>query len=119
MPTTNWTVERALEVCQRGKETALYLGGGVAGLAIVGSGDFASVFFSKSPGFIMATFITFVIVTAALFARSYRAYARQEMDLRRDIADETCTESDTSPDLPNQRRGEKFRQSALVMLLLS
>lgn len=76
-----WTIRRAIEVCDRGRDTAIYLSGGVAGLAIIGTGDLASSFFERAPGLFMPIFVTGLILTAALLARSLAAYTSQKVEL--------------------------------------
>src|SRR4051794_8324482 len=92
------TVGRAIEICQRGKELSLYLGGAaLAGIALLGAGDLGSSIFSDAPPVLRPLFVSLALISGALIGLSYSAYEWEITRLQRAIADGSVSQTSTPP----------------------
>jgi len=114
------TVGEGIDVCRRGKDLALLLGGGgLAGLVVLGAGDLASYVFGHAPAALIPAFVVGVLLSAYLIGMSYSEFDRQGSRLERLLDDGTVTAEAAAPDAERIRRAAGLRRAAMLLLLLT
>ncbi|HEY5881496.1 MAG TPA: hypothetical protein VIU11_21480 [Nakamurella sp.] len=114
------TVGEGIDLCRRGKDLALLLGGGgLAGVVVLGAGDLASYVFGHAPAVLIPAFVVGVLLTAFLIGMSYTEFDRQGRRLERLLDHGTVTAEATAPDTDRIRRAAGLRRTAMLVLLLT